>query len=165
MLDDVQEIDSQKIAIKIYIPLKGMSVNKAWRSFRGRTIKSKEYRDYEIAFNHFMAANFEQCAMFMDNLDMHNYAVKVHIDFYFQWQDIMTKDNRFKLRGTDVDNCIKTCMDGVFKFLNVDDGIVSEVSAKKIPSHANWTVVTLERVDLPKQQEIPDLPKWSEVDH
>lgn len=165
MVDELEEIDSQKVTARLCIPLAPMSANRAYRVFRGRSIKSKEYREYEIAFNHYMAAHFDQCRAFLEQFDTNTHAIKVNMDFYFPYQDIMTKSGRLKLRGQDLDNCVKHCLDNVFKFLNLDDGIVCDLNARKIPSHTSWTVVTLERVKTPSHHDIPDLPKWSEVDH
>ena len=142
-----------------------MSANKAYRVFRGRSIKSKEYREFELAVNHYMAAHFEQCAIFMQNLDINQHALAVKYEFYFPYDDIMTKSGRVKMRGSDLDNCVKHIQDNLFKFLNVDDGIVCEITAHKIPSYANWTVITLERINIPEKKEIPDLPTWSQIDH
>jgi Holliday junction resolvase RusA-like endonuclease len=127
--------------------MRPLSVNKLYRNFRGRTIKSQEGREYEMAFNHYLAEFGTQAIRFLEEFDKNQHAVHIEYVFYLESSKYLTKSGRINMRCLDVDNGIKQAQDNLFRFLQIDDGFVTKVTATKVPSDADCIEIVVRRVN------------------
>lgn len=152
--------------LRFMIPLKPISTNRLHGVFKGRKIKSREGRDFEIVCNNLLAAFFDQAKLFIENFDETRHAIRVEYKFFFPYHELVTKNGTLMKRRNDVDNMVKVFQDQVFKFMNIDDALVTEIRATKIPSYAHWTEITLQAINSPvDEQPLPELPNFSGLDH
>lgn len=151
--------------LRFIIPLKPISTNRMHGVFRGRKIKSREGREFEIICNNLLAAFFDQAKIFIENFDENSQAIRVEYKFYFPYHELVTKNGTLMKRRNDVDNMVKVFQDQVFKFMGIDDSLVTEIRAQKIPSCAHWTEIVLQAINIPDEAPLPELPNFSELDH
>lgn len=151
--------------LRFMIPLKPLSANRMHGVFRGRKIKSREGREFEVVCNNLLASFFDQAKLFIENFDENTQAIRVEYKFYFPHHELVTKNGSLMKRRNDVDNMVKIFQDQVFKFMNIDDALVTEIRATKIPSIAHWTEITLQAINIPNQAPLPELPGFSDLDH
>ena len=133
---------------RFLIPLRPMSVNKMYRSYRGRMIKSQEAREFEIAFNHYLAEFADQAVMFMQSFDRKAHTFNIEYVFYLNKERFFTKNGRINQRCCDVDNAIKQSQDCLFSFLNIDDAYVTRLAAAKVASESDCIEIVVRRSNL-----------------
>jgi Holliday junction resolvase RusA-like endonuclease len=83
----------------------------------------------------------------MEEFDKSKHAVHVEYVFYLEASKYLTKSGRISLRCLDVDNGIKQAQDNLFRFLQIDDGLVTKVTATKVPSDSDCIEIVLRRVN------------------
>lgn len=131
--------------VRFLVPLKPMSINKMYRSYQGRSIKSAEARQWEAEFNHHLAEYAHEALFFLQSFDEEEHALDVEIIFYLLESDYITKGGRMNKRVLDVDNGIKSSLDQIFRFMNIDDGLIKSVKATKLPSSKDCTEIVVRR--------------------
>lgn len=136
---------------RFLIPLKPLSVNKLYRVFRGRSIKSQDARAFEAMFNSYLAEFATQAILFMENFDREEDAIFVEYVFYLRSDEYFTKSGRLSMRCLDVDNAIKIAQDNLFAFIDLDDGYVTRISATKVPSDSDCIEIMLRKVKQPRK--------------
>jgi hypothetical protein len=138
-----------KVSLRFLVPLRPISVNKMYRVFRGRSIKSKEGRIFEDTFNHYLAEFASYAIDFLNDFDPYQDAVHVDVISYIRKEDFFTKDGRIHKRCLDVDNALKCVLDQVFAFIGLDDGLMTRVSSEKVPSDSDSVEIRLTKVSAP----------------
>lgn len=110
--------------IEISIPFSPLSVNQAYRSYRGRVIKSKQYMEFQ--------ANVQPYIKDCKKLE----------------GDIKITVRIFKkgIRKYDIDNLLKTLLDVLEGTLYDNDHQICEIHITKQLSHENKTVIILNNI-------------------
>ena len=120
-----------------FIPI---SLNRLYRQFRGRTIISKEGREFKEMIS------FHLKGLKPDELVGEFTEVKgldVSIDFFSP--KFMTKDGKIRKRFLDCDNLLKVTLDVIFKELGIDDSIITRLTVTKNPSIYDKTIIIIQR--------------------
>jgi len=152
-------------AVRFLIPMRPISVNKMYRTFRGRTIKSREGREFEFAFNHHLAEFSTYAIDFLSTFNQEEHAIHVDVILFIRHEDYFTKSGRMNKRCIDVDNSLKSVIDQVFAFVDIDDGLVSRVSCIKVPSEGDSIEIILRRVEQPRKLVNPEPRAMMDNDH
>jgi Holliday junction resolvase RusA-like endonuclease len=135
--------------MRFLVPLRPISVNKMYRNFRGRMIKSREGREFEVAFNHYLGEFSNHAIDFLNNFNPHEMALHVDLICYIKSEEFFTASGTINKRTLDVDNALKCVLDQVFKFIDLDDGLVTKVSSSKVPSSQDSVEIILRAVVKP----------------
>jgi Holliday junction resolvase RusA-like endonuclease len=115
-----------------------------YRVFRGRSIKSKEARDFEVKFNSYLAEFSQAAIIFMENFDPNIHAI--HMQLRFFTKDFTNKSGSINLTKGDLDNYNKITLDQVFSFLDINDALVTNIHSTKLASNVDATEIILKRV-------------------
>lgn len=137
--------------VRFLVPMRPISVNKMHTSVKGRIIKTSAARSFEFQFNHYLAEFSQQAILFVENFNEQEHSINVEMIFYINRVDYFNKQGLINKRCLDVDNNIKTVQDQVFRFLSIDDALVTRVTAVKVPSDKDATEVIVRRVNLNKK--------------
>ena len=139
------------------IPVKPLTVNQCFRSIKGRSIKSKKYRDFEKEINKHLPDELLREFAFQYDHNKHY----IRAEYYFSIDDLYTKSKRKKddivynkgcisRTSGDVDNYVKAYQDLLFKRLRefnvtLDDSQVLESKQVKTFALTNsiTTILTL----------------------
>jgi Holliday junction resolvase RusA-like endonuclease len=146
----------QNIYLRFLVPMRPISVNKMYRNFRGRTIKSAECRQFEATFDHFLAEFSSHAIDFMRYFNPETDALHVDIICYIDKKDFFTKSGRIHKRCGDVDGYIKCTLDQVFDFIELDDALVTRISCSKVPSDSDSTEILIRKVISPSKTMNPE---------
>jgi Holliday junction resolvase RusA-like endonuclease len=131
--------------------MRPISVNKMYRTFRGRTIKSKEGRAFEVEFNHYLGEFAHHAVDFLSAFDQEVDALHVEVVVYIRAEDYFTKSGRMSKRVLDADNALKCVLDQIFDFIKIDDGLVTRVSSTKVPSEGDSVEIVVRKVAQPRK--------------
>lgn len=130
--------------------LKPLSFNQAWRPITmgksTRMIKSKEYRDFEIAVHEQMWKKLIDIKRFASDINSGNHYLKAEYTFYIK--GVITKKGVISKRCIDVSNAVKVVEDCVFNQLGIDDALVVHLSATKVESDNNRICIKLTGHDV-----------------
>lgn len=135
--------------ISFQIPLKPISLNTSHRlvRFGKRTVKIKTEatRLFEEEFCYYLSEYETLKLHLLDDYDKRRHSVEVEVYFYLNEKDYFTKPKKgFKTiseKSMDLDNMIKVANDQVFGWLGVDDSQMTKISAQKIPTNDQATMV------------------------
>ena len=141
----------KNVYLRFLVPMRPISVNRMYRNFRGRTIKSAEGRKFETDFNNYLAEFATHAIDFLNMFDPSADAVHVEVVCYIQHCDFFTKGGKIHKRCLDVDNALKSTVDQVFRFIGLDDALITRISCSKVPSEADSVEVILRRVNAPSR--------------
>lgn len=117
-----------------------ISINKLYRQFRGRTIISKEGREFKSLIS-CLVKGIKSDDLLGEFTDVRG--LEVQIDFYSQ--KFYTKDGKIRKRYLDADNLLKVILDVVFKEIGLDDSIITKLIVTKSPGVYDSTVIRVER--------------------
>jgi Holliday junction resolvase RusA-like endonuclease len=124
----------------IQLPLIPISLNKLYRQFRGRTIISKEGREFKSTIN----AYLKDCGLIIEEDDFIKVkGLSVEINFFSN--KFYTKSGEIRKRYLDADNLLKVVLDVVFKELGIDDSFISRLVVTKSPGIYDLTEIKIER--------------------
>jgi Holliday junction resolvase RusA-like endonuclease len=124
----------------IELDLIPISLNRLYRQFRGRTIISKEGREFKALVS-FLVKDIDPSKLMGEFTETEG--LKVSIRFYSD--KFYTKDKRIRKRYLDVDNLLKVVLDVVFKEIGLDDSYVTKLVVSKKPGMFDKTVIEIER--------------------
>jgi Holliday junction resolvase RusA-like endonuclease len=124
----------------IELDLIPISLNKLYRQFRGRTIISKEGREFKSLVS-FLISKIDSSALMGEFTETEG--LKVSIRFYSD--KFYTKDGRIRKRYLDADNLLKVVLDVVFKEIGIDDSYITKLVISKKPGIYDRTVIEIER--------------------
>ena len=124
----------------IELDLIPISLNKLYRQFRGRTIISKEGREFKSLVS-FLVSKIDSTALMGQFTETEG--LKVSIRFYSD--KFYTKDGRIRKRYLDADNLLKVVLDVVFKEIGIDDSYITKLVISKKPGIYDRTVIEIER--------------------
>ena len=102
----------------IELDLIPISLNKLYRQFRGRTIISKEGRDFKSVVS-FLVKGVDPSDLLGEFTDVKG--LSVEINFYSN--KFYTKDGKIRKRYLDADNLLKVILDVIFKEIGLDDSL------------------------------------------
>lgn len=117
-----------------------ISLNKLYRQFRGRTIISKEGREFKDLVS-FLVKGIKADDLLGEFTEVKG--LEVQIDFYSQ--KFYTKDGKIRKRYLDADNLLKVVLDVVFKEIGLDDSLITKLIVTKSPGIYDMTVISIER--------------------
>lgn len=124
----------------IELDLIPISLNKLYRQFRGRTIISKEGRDFKSAVS-FLVKGVDPSDLLGEFTDVKG--LSVEINFYSN--KFYTKDGKIRKRYLDADNLLKVILDVIFKEIGLDDSFITRLIVTKNPGVYDKTVINIER--------------------
>ena len=131
---------------RVVVPMKPISANRMYRNFRGRTIISKEGRDYKEAFLAYLIKKRIESQIFVSQFNSDTHVIEVELNVYLK--EFFTKAGKVNLRAIDLDNCQKINLDIVFRFLNIDDARVVKITSQKMLSDSDAFEITLNPVPI-----------------
>ena len=117
-----------------------ISLNKLYRQFRGRTIISKEGREFKSLVS-FLVKGIDPSELMGEFTDVKG--LKVEIDFYSS--KFYIKNGQIRKRYLDADNLLKVVLDVIFKEIGLDDSLVTKLIVTKNPGIYDKTVIKIER--------------------
>lgn len=124
----------------IELDLIPISLNKIYRQFRGRTIISKEGRDFKklvgILISGIDTKSLE--GMFTESVGL-----AVEINFYSN--RFFTKEGKIRKRYLDCDNLLKATLDTVFAEIGIDDSYITKLTVSKSSGFYDKTVIRISR--------------------
>jgi Holliday junction resolvase RusA-like endonuclease len=124
----------------IELDLIPISLNKLYRQFRGRTIISKEGRDFKSVVS-FLVKGLDPSDLLGEFTDVKG--LSVEINFYSN--KFYTKDGKIRKRYLDADNLLKVILDVIFKEIGLDDSFITRLIVTKNPGVYDKTVINIER--------------------
>jgi Holliday junction resolvase RusA-like endonuclease len=128
--------------------MKPLSVNQMKTQARGKIIKSAACKVFEFEFNHYLAEFSQQAILFVENFNEAEHSINVDYIFYLKRDEFFNQKDLLNKRCLDVDNAIKVVQDQVFRFLGVEDGLVTRITATKVPSDQTSVEILVKRVNL-----------------
>lgn len=120
----------------IELDLIPISLNKLYRQFRGRTIISKEGREFKERLSTLLSG------MSLSPLEgdfVETRGLEVEINFYSN--RFYTKEGKIRKRYLDCDNLLKVTLDTVFKELGIDDSFITRLIVTKDSGLYDRTVI------------------------
>lgn len=124
----------------IELDLIPISLNKLYRQFRGRTIISKEGRDFKSVVS-FLVKGVDPSDLLGEFTDVKG--LSVEINFYSN--KFYTKDGKIRKRYLDADNLLKVILDVIFKEIGLDDSFITRLIVTKNPGVYDKTLINIER--------------------
>jgi Holliday junction resolvase RusA-like endonuclease len=124
----------------IELDLIPISLNKLYRQFRGRTIISKEGREFKSLVS-FLVKGMDPSELLGEFTEVKG--LSVEISFYSN--KFYTKDGKIRKRYLDADNLLKVMLDVVFKEIGLDDSYITRLVVTKNPGVYDKTVLKIER--------------------
>jgi Holliday junction resolvase RusA-like endonuclease len=124
----------------IELDLIPISLNRLYRQFRGRTIISKEGREFKKLVLA-LIAGFDTSSihgMFTDSVGL---AVEIN----FHSNRFYTKQGNIRKRYLDCDNLLKVVLDTVFAEIGIDDSYITKLTVTKSSGYYDKTVIRISR--------------------
>jgi len=135
--------------IAFQIPLRPISLNHSHRLVRfGKRIsriKTEAAKDFESEFLFHLQEYNGLRHHIIDGYDPRKHSIELEAYFYMNEGEYFTKPKKgFKTinkRCMDLDNMIKVANDQIFNWLGIDDSQVTKITAQKIPTNDEATMV------------------------
>lgn len=124
----------------IELDLIPISLNKLYRQFRGRTIISKEGREFKALIS-FLVKGIDPSSLLGEFTDFKGLVVE--IDFYSN--KFYVKNGQIRKRYLDCDNLLKCVLDVIFKEIGLDDSLITKLIVTKNTSVYDKTVIKISR--------------------
>lgn len=124
----------------IELDLIPISLNKLYRQFRGRTIISKEGREFKKLVSALLAG-FDTSSI--NGMFTETQGLSVEISFYSN--RFYTKDGKIRRRFLDCDNLLKATLDTVFAEIGIDDSFITKLTVVKARGYYDKTVIKFSR--------------------
>lgn len=128
------------MSMQIELDLIPISLNKLYRQFRGRTIISKEGREFKKTVGA-LIAGFDTTSI--NGMFTETQGLAVEINFYSN--RFFTKDGRIRKRYLDCDNLLKATLDTVFAEIGLDDSYITKLTVTKQSGYYDKTVIRFSR--------------------
>lgn len=128
------------MSIQIELDLIPISLNKLYRQFRGRTIISKEGREFKKTVSA-LIAGFDSTSI--NGMFTETQGLAVEISFYSN--RFFTKDGKIRKRYLDCDNLLKATLDTVFAEIGLDDSYITKLTVTKQSGYYDKTVIRFSR--------------------
>lgn len=126
--------------MQIELDLIPISLNKLYRQFRGRTIISKEGREFKKTVGA-LIAGFDTTSI--NGVFTETQGLAVEINFYSN--RFFTKDGKIRKRYLDCDNLLKATLDIVFAEIGLDDSYITKLTVTKQSGYYDRTVIRFSR--------------------
>jgi Holliday junction resolvase RusA-like endonuclease len=124
----------------IELDLIPISLNKLYRQFRGRTIISKEGREFKALVG-YLVKGADSSGLRGEFTETKGLCVK--IDFYSN--RFYTKDGKIRKRYLDADNLLKVTIDVIFKEIGLDDSLITKLLVSKSTGFHDRTEIHITR--------------------
>jgi len=128
------------VSIQIELDLIPISLNKLYRQFRGRTIISKEGKEFKKTVSA-LIAGFDSSSV--NGMFTETQGLAVEINFYSN--KFYTKDGKIRKRYLDCDNLLKATLDSVFAEIGLDDSYITKLTVTKQSGFYDRTVIRFSR--------------------
>lgn len=124
----------------IKLDLIPISLNRLYRQFRGRTIISKEGREFRTLISS-MVKGLDSNSLMGEFTDV--MGLKVEIEFYSD--KFYTKEKKIRKRYLDADNLLKVTLDVIFKEIGIDDSFITKLVVSKSSGLYDKTIIKISR--------------------
>lgn len=127
----------------IELDLIPISLNRLYRQFRGRTIISKEGREFKKIISVIMSGYDTSSinGMFTDSEGL-----DVEINFFSN--KFYTKSGNIRKKYLDVDNLLKATLDTIFAEIGLDDSLITRLVVTKERGYYDKTIIKFSRNTL-----------------
>ena len=121
--------------LKLYLPIKVLSANKAYTVIRGRIQMSREMNSFKAYVRKLLYSDSDKVKNFAESCGEYCLLCMTY-RFWIPKKDLYTKKGRISKTSLDVDNGIKYLTDAIFRAMQkynpkVNDAFVMEFSAIK----------------------------------
>lgn len=126
--------------------IKPISTNKLYRAVGGRSVLSKEARQFKKAMKEELFRYRRDVVEFVRSLPNDQIALEARYVFYVPKKDFFTKQGNISARSIDVDNYAKSLNDSIFEALKsvspaLDDKLIVRMTLEKVPTeHKNFKI-------------------------
>jgi len=127
----------------IELDLIPISLNKLYRQFRGRTIISKEGREFKKTLGALLSG-FDTSSI--SGMFTESEGLEVEINFHSN--RFYTKNGNIRKRYLDCDNLLKATLDTVFAEIGLDDSLITRLVVTKQRGYYDKTVIKFSRNTL-----------------
>jgi Holliday junction resolvase RusA-like endonuclease len=127
----------------IELDLIPISLNKLYRQFRGRTIISKEGREFKKTLGALLSG-FDTSSI--NGMFTESEGLEVEINFHSN--RFYTKNGNIRKRYLDCDNLLKATLDTVFDEIGLDDSLITRLVVTKQRGYYDKTVIKFSRNTL-----------------
>jgi Holliday junction resolvase RusA-like endonuclease len=128
------------VSIEIELDLIPVSVNKLYRNFQGRTIITREGREFKKTVGALIGGfdTGQINGMFTETMGL-----MVEINFYSN--RFYTKQGKIRKRFLDCDNLLKATIDVIFAQIGIDDSYITKLIVTKQSGYYDRTVIRFSR--------------------
>ena len=127
----------------IELDLIPISLNRLYRQFRGRTIISKEGREFKKTVGA-LISGFDTSSI--NGMFTESEGLEVEINFHSN--KFYTKAGNIRKRYLDVDNLLKATLDTIFAEIGLDDSLITRLVVTKERGYYDKTVIKFSRNTL-----------------
>lgn len=127
----------------IELDLIPISLNRLYRQFRGRTIISKEGREFKKTVGA-LISGFDTSSI--NGMFTESEGLEVEINFHSN--KFYTKSGNIRKRYLDVDNLLKATLDTIFAEIKLDDSLITRLVVTKERGYYDKTVIKFSRNTL-----------------
>lgn len=141
------------MTVQVFFPFKAMGVNHYQKSTRqGRRYTTKEGKEFQIGIhNQLTKARAELDYLLKKFSDSQSIEMELYV---YQKNFYCKGTQRINKRAGDVDGPSKIVIDQVFKFLDIDDALLTSFKCMKIPSDKDCFVIGLSTCAHPELHEL-----------
>lgn len=143
--------------LKIYIPMKPVSVNNLRQVSRNRIINSREANSFKKHCALFLLKYSEEIRTFLTHEPSKKIAMSFNLTFLIPEKELLTGKLEISKKSGDIDNFVKICTDSAFQAFNIfskklDDAQIIDMNLKKRVSPANeyGFIISAQFVDINK---------------
>jgi Holliday junction resolvase RusA-like endonuclease len=124
----------------IELDLIPISLNRLYRQFRGRTIISKEGREFKKTVGA-LISGFDTSSI--NGMFTESEGLQVEINFHSN--KFYTKAGNIRKRYLDVDNLLKATLDTIFTEIGLDDSLITRLVVTKERGYYDKTIIKFSR--------------------
>jgi Holliday junction resolvase RusA-like endonuclease len=124
----------------IELDLIPISINKLYRQFRGRTIISKEGREFKSLVSS-LVKGVDSSDLVGEFIEARGLSVRIN----FYSNRFYTKNGKIRKRYLDADNLLKVTLDVIFKEIGLDDSLITKLLVTKSTGFHDRTEIRITR--------------------
>jgi Holliday junction resolvase RusA-like endonuclease len=124
----------------IELDLIPISINKLYRQFRGRTIISKEGREFKTLVSS-LVKGVDSSDLVGEFIEARGLSVRIN----FYSNRFYTKNGKIRKRYLDADNLLKVTLDVIFKEIGLDDSLITKLLVTKSTGFHDRTEIRITR--------------------
>lgn len=126
--------------ISFVLEVEPITLNHSHAFGNGFRFKTTKTRKFENDVRDFLSKINDDLLEFKKNFDPIKSSIEASYFFYVPKEFFYTKDGRVSRRSKDLSNIVKVVEDCVFRYLAIDDCLVTKLNVEKIPAN-KWSIV------------------------